>query len=58
MNYDTYVNPLRAVFTTHGVIIVGALLVLYALGGRIPALRFILLVIGLILFVSQLDLLP
>lgn len=58
MNYDAYVNPLRAVFTVHGVIIAGALLVLYALGGRVPALRFLVLVVGLVLFLSQLDMLP
>lgn len=58
MDYETYVNPLRAVFTTHGVLIVGAFVVLYALGGRVPALRFILLVIGLVLVLSQLDMLP
>lgn len=58
MNPQAYVTPLESIFSTHGLAIVGGFLVLFALGGRIPALRFLILVVGLIYFLSALNFLP
>ena len=58
MNPQAFVAPLEQIWSTHGMVIVGAILVLFALGGRIPAFRFVLLVVGLIYFLSVLNFLP